>query len=145
MMFQLEREVSNMNYKQFINQVTINSNNERGVVSSFDDEHIVIRYENNEKTYNQETAFSKKFLRFENNILNQIIKNDINKRNIQEMKNQQIINRNEKAARKRNRRILEEYEFISSKNKTLQRLFGKDFLYPPYLEFVKKNRLLINS
>lgn len=35
-----------MNKEQFLNKEIINMNNERGLVVSFDDEHIVIKYEN---------------------------------------------------------------------------------------------------
>ena len=35
-----------MNKEQFLNKEIINKNNERGLAVSFDDEHIVIKYEN---------------------------------------------------------------------------------------------------
>ena len=49
-----------MNKEQFLNKEIINKNNERGLVVSFDDEHIVIKYENEERTYCPDVAFKNK-------------------------------------------------------------------------------------
>src|SRR5574344_1024760 len=62
-----------MNYNDFINQPIFHQNNERGVVASFDEDYIVIKYPSNEKTYKPDVAFRTGFLRFENQELQNVI------------------------------------------------------------------------
>ena len=53
-----------MNNEKFLNQEIINKNNERGLVTFFDDDHIVIKYPNCDKIYCPEIAFKNDFLAF---------------------------------------------------------------------------------
>ena len=132
-----------MNKEQFLNKEIINKNNERGLVVSFDDEHIVIKYENEERTYCPDVAFKNKFLSFLDSTLNILIEEDLNQKEEQRLQHEKEVADNHRKVVNRSKKINELYKKISAKNNTLQSLFGRDFQYPPFIEFEKKYRCYI--
>ena len=132
-----------MNKEQFLNKEIINKNNERGLVVSFDDEHIVIKYKNEERTYCPDIAFKNKFLSFLDNSLNLSIDEDLSIKEELILQHEKEAEANRKIVINRSKKINELYKKISAKNATLQSLFGRDFQYPPLVEFEKKHRCYI--
>ena len=132
-----------MNKEQFLNKEIINKNNEKGLVVFFDDEHIVIKYQTEEKTYFPEVAFKKKFLSFLDSTLNILIEEDLNQKEEQRLQHEKDVADNHRKVVNRSKKINELYKKISAKNNTLQSLFGRDFQYPPFIEFEKKYRCYI--
>ena len=62
-----------------------------------------------------------------------------------EQLHEQVAQNNHKIAINRYKKINEHYKKISRKNRAMQALFGSDFKYPPYVEFVKKYRCYIDN
>ena len=134
-----------MTFNSFINQQVKNINDEVGVVTSIDPEHIVVKYSQVEKTYNTEIVFKNEFLSFLNDELNQLIDDYVNHRVQQEEEKQQLFNDNKEAAIVRQHKVNELYNKISMKYSFMKCLFGSDFIYPPYEEFIRKYKHLIHK
>lgn len=134
-----------MNYKKYINQKIINKNNEIGLVVSFDDEHITIKYLDKKITYNSEVSFKNKYLSFIDSNLQYLIEQNLLSKEDQTLQREKMFEDNNKAVIKRNKAILEQYKKVSLKNKELCSLFGRDFIYPPFIKFKKKYRYLIRE
>ena len=132
-----------MNKEQFLNKEIINKNNEKGLVVFFDDEHIVIKYETEEKTYFPEVAFKTKFLSFLDTTLNFLIEEDLKVKEEDRAQREKQVAENHRKSVVRTKKINELYKKISAKNSALQSLFGRDFQYPPFIEFEKKYRCYI--
>lgn len=132
-----------MNKEQFLNKEIINKNNERGLVVSFDDEHIVIKYENEEITYCPDVAFKNKYLSFLDCSLNLLINEDLSFKEELKFQHEKEAENNRRIVINRSKKINDLYKKISAKNTTLQSLFGRDFQYPPLIEFEKKYRCYI--
>lgn len=130
-----------MDYANFINKEVINKNNEVGIVLMFDDEHIVIKYPSETKTYNPDVAFKTGYITFKNKELKQAISQDVAQKNeiaIRKEKDNQSLLLKKKIARKT-------YSMLLRKAKYLQILFGSDFVYPPLEEFENKYKYLIEE
>ena len=134
-----------MNYNQLINKEVINKNKQKGVVVSCDSQYIVVKYQNEEKTYNSDIAFKSKFITFADDNLNRLIEGDLSNKEKAENYNQELIEAIHKSVVTKNKRILDYYDKISEKNGVLQVLFGGDFLYPPYINFIKKYYHIIGN
>ena len=132
-----------MNKEQFLNKEIINKNNEKGLVVFFDDDHIIIKYQTEEKTYFPEVAFKNKFLSFLDSALNILIGEDLNQKEEQRLQREKEVADNHRKVVNRSKKINELYKKISAKNNALQSLFGRDFQYPPFIEFEKKYRCYI--
>ena len=124
-----------MNKEQFLNKEIINKNNEKGLVVFFDDDHIIIKYQTEEKTYFPEVAFKNKFLSFLDSALNILIEEDLNQKEEQRLQREKEVADNHRKVVNRSKKINELYKKISAKNNALQSLFGRDFQYPPFIEF----------
>ena len=134
-----------MDYTLFINKEIINKNNIKGIVISFDKEHIVIRYESDEKTYNPDIAFKSKFLSFVDDSLNTLIEENLFNKEQEQIQKEVTAKDNRRKAVNRTKKVREMYTKLERKNRMMMSLFGRDFLYPPYIEFKKKYIGLINS
>ena len=134
-----------MNYNQLINKEVINKNNQKGVVVSCDSQYIVVKYQNEEKTYNPDIAFKSKFITFTDDNLNRLIEGDLSDKAKVDNYNQELIETIHKSVVTKNKKILDYYDKISEKNGVLQVLFGGDFLYPPYINFLKKYYRVIGN
>ena len=132
-----------MNKEQFLNKEVINKNNERGLVISFDDEYIVIKYENKEITYCPDIAFKNKFLSFLDCSLNLLIDEDLSIKEELKLRREKEEEDNRRIFINRLKKVNELYKKISAKNAVLQSLFGRDFKYPPLIKFEKKYRCYI--
>ena len=134
-----------MNYNQLINKEVINKNNQKGVVVSINPQYLVVKYQNEEKTYNPDIAFKSKFITFTDDNLNRLIEGDLSDKAKADNYNQELIEAIHKSVITKNKRILDYFDKISEKNGVLQVLFGGDFLYPPYTNFIKKYYHIIGN
>ena len=96
-----------MNKEQFLNKEIINKNNERGLVVSFDDKHIVIKYENEERTYCPDIAFKNKFLSFLDNSLNLSFYEDLSIKEELKLQHEKEAEANRKIVINRSKKIKE--------------------------------------
>ena len=132
-----------MNKEQFINKEIVNANNEVGIVTSFDDTFVTVKYQKEQKSYRIDLAFKNKFLSFKDNSLNILIENEIKTKDEIKDKQEKQIEENRVNHAAKFKKVNEIYDELDRKNDVLKALFGSDFLYPPYVEFVNKNRNLI--
>ena len=133
-----------MNNEQFINQEVININNESGIVISFDDDYVVVKYNNTEKTYSRDIVFSNKYLAFKEQSLNQMIQEDLLLKEKTKKQQEEQFSKNRETIIDRRNRINNIYKKLLHKNEIMKLLFGNDFLYPPYVEYIKKYKHYIN-
>ena len=127
-----------MEYSKFINEQIVNANNETGVVTFFDETNIAVSYLKEEKKYDQNIAFKNKFLRFVDQSLQALIDQEIENKNSLEAKQKAEELHNEQIMSVRRDKVNEYYKVIAVKNSQMQCLFGRDFIYPPYQEFMQK-------
>lgn len=128
-----------------INQEVLNSNGEKGIVISFDEEHIVIKYPNKEVTYVTDIILKNEFITFINPQLNKLVEEYKNSKEEEKQNKQVIKDKNEENVIELRKRINEMYKKLYYKNKMMKALFGHDFLYPPYIEFKKKYKNVITE
>ena len=133
-----------MNYNDFLNKQVANKNKQVGVVLSFDNEHIIVKYPNDEKTYHPDIAFKTGFLTFKNKSLKRIIDQDLLDKDIATKKKEEELAENCRKYLIRRNKVNETYKRMYIKNRMLLALFGKDFIYPPMKEFEKKYKHLID-
>lgn len=129
-----------MDKQHFMNKEIINKNNEKGIVVSFDDTYIVIKYQNEEKTYNPNIAFKNGFLSFIDKDLNNLLMEDVKNEEDKKIKEEELAVNNRKKTVARIKKLREVYWDLSFKNRRLKKLFGSDFVYPPLVEFIKKHK-----
>lgn len=134
-----------MNYESLIDEQIMNKNGQVGVIASFSEERITVRFGNEEKTYDTRIAFKNGFLSFPNKELNNTFLMYINLLDRKEAKLKQDIDKNRKDYLKKREMVNEAYRRLYRKNEVLLFLFGKDFVYPPFKRFVKKYYLLIEK
>ena len=134
-----------MNREQFVNKEIVNKDNQKGIVVSFDENLLVVRYEKEQKTYSPDIAFKSKYLSFLDEGLNKLIDEYISNKEQEESEKEQTRIRNHSLAIARNKRVSEGYAKLSAKNDVLHHLFGKDFEYPPFVKFMKQYRHLISD
>lgn len=134
-----------MDYLKFINKRVTNKYGEEGIVMSFDKDYLLIRYEEGEKKYQTETVLKNKFLSFIDDDLNKEIDIYLLDKEQQDALSNEDIKKNHKIAIERNKKVNEHFLKLEKKNKEMKMLFGKDFLYPPYVEFLKKYKGLIRK
>ena len=128
-----------IDFKEYLNAEVINIDNVKGSVVLIDEHYVSIRYSDKTKKYNTEVTFRNNYLRFIDEKLNGVIKLFL--REIDEQK------QSEETAKKKHRdkvvKMTLHYRKLALKNERMKRIFGMDFIYPPYQDFVNKNRDLI--
>ena len=134
-----------MDYSIFIGKEVINKKGMSGVVVLFDKEYIIVKYEKEEKTYHVDVAFGSGFLSFKDRSLNDAIGANLKQREIAKSENKELTQKNHKIAVERKKKVTALYKKLNTKNEQLKFLFGDDFIYPPYVEFKKKYKYLINE
>ena len=134
-----------MNREQFLNHEVINKNNQKGIVISFNERYIVIRYQDGDKTYNPDLAFKNGFLSFVGNNLNSLISNDLQSKDNAKAQKEKAIQKTKKEAIQRVKWINDRYQKLMKKWRYLKELFGSDFIYPPLEEFKKQYGPYINK
>lgn len=127
-----------MDYQLFINQQVNDYKGESGYVVSFDKDHIVVQQNGELITYNPDIAFKKKALVFVDNEFNDLVNKDMNDRDNALVLYQQKMDKINKEAIKRNKMASDKYIELEKKEKALKRLFGQDFVYPPFALLKKK-------
>ena len=131
-------------FQKYINQKVLNLNNEEGIVTSMDDNYVVVKYKDESKTYKCEITF-KEFLKFMDSSLNEEIQKFLNeKEKITKQKEKQHADI-EKFHKDRTKMVNKCYMELLKKVKCLKQLFGSDFVYPPLKEFEKKYKYFINK
>ena len=134
-----------LNYLDFINKEVTNANNESGVVTSFDKDNITVSYPNGTKTYKQALAFKNNFLKFKDENLNSLINLDQSNLKLETKKKEDLLNKAQDDYKNRSKVINRRYKELKQKQYMLQQLFGFDFKYPPFKEFVKKYKHIIQD
>jgi hypothetical protein len=127
-----------MNYNQFINQEVINSNNETGIVIRFDDEHITIKYQNGEKTYNRYIAFKNKFLMFKTDFLNKEIDEDLLLKDLIDEEQKKLEQLKQEKYKNKVQKVKNCFNKYYYKEKALKNLFGSDYEYKPFADYKKR-------
>lgn len=127
-----------MNYEQFVNQQVTNYKGQTGTIISFNKERVFVRYDDIETSYNPDVAFKNKALIFVKDELNNLINSDIKERDQASIAYQQKIDKIHQEAVKRNKMASDKYIELEKKEMLLKRLFGSDFIYPPFAELKKK-------
>ena len=125
-------------YNQFINQEVINKNGDKGIVVGLTDERITIDFSTGQEMYKPDIAFKSSFIKFVDETMNSEMMKIINNDKEEEIKHQAVIDKINRDAIKRNKRASEMYIELEKKDKALKRLFGGDFVYPPFERFKKK-------
>ena len=126
------------NYSQFIDKEIITKNGAKGLVADLTDERITIKFPTGQEMYKPDVAFKSSYIKFINESLNSQMVKIINNDDEEKIKHQAVIDKINKEAQKRNKRACEMYIELEKKDKALKRLFGRDFIYPPFEMFKKK-------
>jgi len=132
-----------VNYNAFIGSKIINKNGEQGEVVSFTKDRIVIAYLGGEKTYNPEVAIRNGFLSFVDEELSRLYNEELNNKDIVKKEQEEIARKIDAERPIKIQRVNKLNQQYIEKIRVLQALFGDDFIYPPYVEFIKKYKELI--
>ncbi len=119
--------------------------NEEGVVTSFDETYIIVKFISEEKKYRWDVAFISKSLSFIDKELNKTIYVELLRREGIRNAKEDALKEIKKEAIAKVKHINELYEKLSLKNEMMKCLFGSDFLYPPYVNFKKKYKGMITE
>ena len=131
-----------MDYQSFIGKEVTNKNGDQGIVISFTSERITIRFNDKEDIYNPQVAFANKYLSFKEDLLNAEADKEFVVKAKEKEAAKEAVHKNSIIWHKRVNKI---YKELDLKNRYLKKLFGKDFIYPPYEEFKKKYRFIIDK
>lgn len=123
-----------MNFNKFINQTITNSRGEQGVITSINDEHVIVRYGENDKKYQTKICFQS-FLKFDDDKLQQEISKFIEEINQMEKdKNQSIIKASDDAINYQ-KQLFEELEKYNTKEWYFHHFFGPEYEYKPKKQY----------
>lgn len=130
-----------MNNNIFLNARVKNKDNQIGTIVSIDNQYIVVQYDDQTKTYSKEFVLKNNLFEFENDDLNEFIKQE------QDNKKELLIKeqKEKKEIKDYRNKIINRYKYLKEKNDILKKLFGIDFEYPPFIEFMKKHKYLIDK
>ena len=134
-----------LNYQEFLKAQIINKNGETGEVVSFDEDRITIRYQEGEKVYNPEVAMRNGFLSFVDERLKRQYSDELAYKDKMKKQREELIRKidaDRPIKIKRVNKINKQYE---EKMRVLWGLFGRDFVYPPYVKFLKNYKDLITK
>lgn len=131
-----------MDYQKYIGKEIVNKDNLVGVVVSFDEERITVKFGDIEKCFSSKVVFSKHFLTFKDDTFNKEMDEEFIEKDKQVLKSQEDAH---KVAIIRHKRVNQIYKKLEQKNKVLMKLFGSDFIYPPYKEFKKQYKLILDK
>ena len=123
-----------MNFNIFINQTITNSRGEQGVITSINDEYVIVRYGENDKKYQTKICFQS-FLKFDDAELQQEISKFIEEINQMEKdKNQSIIKASDDAINYQ-KQLYEELEKYNTKEWYFHHFFGPEYEYKPKKQY----------
>ena len=134
-----------MDFNIFLNQQITNKKGDFGIVISFSNEEIVVRYACGDKSYNPQIAFKNNYLSFKSDTLNVEITSWIKENTKKQDEEKKEIEHNNELAVKKYKTINTIYKELSKKNRVMQSLFGSDFKYPPFEEFCRVYKLQIDK
>ncbi len=134
-----------INYHDFLNQRIISKNGEVGIVTSFDEDRIVVMYQAGAKAYRSEVAFKTGFLSFQSETLKREIDLDLLAKERAAKKKEEEIAENHRKYLARRKEANEIYKATWQKNRVLLSLFGADFVYPPLKEIEKRYGNLLDK
>lgn len=134
-----------MNKEQFLNKEVINSDGQKGIVTSFDGTFVSVKYENIEKSYRFDLAFKNKFLSFVDDALNSIIEEELLKKYKKEAEHEKELQKVHDDVLEKINRVNKLHDELEKKNDIMLGLFGRDFKYPPYVKFMKKYKLFVKT
>ena len=134
-----------VNYSEFINQRIINKNGESGEVVFFSEDHITVRYPTGEKTYNPEVAMKNGFLLFADEKYQQLYNDELENKEMLKKNREEVVRKIDADRPTKIKRVNKLNEQYEQKIRILRGLFGSDFVYPPYVEFLKKYKELITK
>ncbi len=123
---------------ELINKEVINKNNEKGIVKSIDEKHVVVNFNGVEKTFSTPLTFKNGFLKFVNDEDNELISLYLEEIDKNIAKSKEAKDKQDSETLQRNKRAYDMFVYLSSKHKFLKKIFGNDFIYPPLEEFKKK-------
>lgn len=126
------------NYSQFIDKEIITKNGNKGLVVDLTDERITIKFPTAQEMYKPDVAFKSSYIKFINESLHSQMMKIINNDDEEKEKHQAVIDKINKEAQKRNKRASQLFLELEKKDKDLKRLFGRDFIYPPFEQFKKR-------
>lgn len=126
------------NFNQFINKEIVNSSGDRGSVVALTDERITIEFTNERKIFKPDLAFKSLSIKFVDETLNNEMMTIINGEQEKQENQQLAIKKINQETIKRNKRACDRYYELYTKEHFLKKLFGRDFVYPPFTEFKKK-------
>ena len=132
-----------MNYNKYLNQKIINKNGEEGIITTFNENYLVIKYKDGEKTYSPDVAIKNMFIFFLDKELQKEINDNIKRKEDETHRKQREFEDNHKRAVALSKKVNTEYQELIDKCYVLQQLFGKDFVYPPYVRFVKRYKYIL--
>ena len=123
-----------MDFNKFINQTIINSRGEQGVITSINNEHVIVRYGENDKKYQTKICFQS-FLKFDDDKLQQEISKFIEEINQMEKdRNQSIIKASDDAINYQ-KQLFEELEKYNTKEWYFHHFFGPEYEYKPKKQY----------
>lgn len=123
-----------MDFNKFINQTIINSRGEQGVITSINNEYVIVRYGENDKKYQTKICFQS-FLKFDDDKLQQEISKFIEEINQMEKdKNQSIIKASDEAINYQ-KQLFEELEKYNTKEWYFHHFFGPEYEYKPKKQY----------
>lgn len=131
-----------MDYQKYIGQKILNKSKQEGIVTAFVEERITVNFNGEEKVFNPKVAFTNHFLSFTNDKFNHEMDDEYIEKEKSVIKNQEKAH---EIAITRHKRVNQIYKKLEKKNKVLKRLFGSDFVYPPFEEFKKQYRLILDK
>lgn len=129
-----------MEFGRFINQTIVNKNNEIGQVVSFEKERITVKFVDRKVIYNPQIAFSNHFLSFVDDDLNQLVEFEYIKKPQEEEKQQEM---NHRFIVERHKKVRARYIELQKKAYILRKLFGPDYVYPPFEELKRVYKYVI--
>ena len=129
-----------MRSENYIKEKVINKKGETGSLLSVDDEHVVVAYGDKEITYSTKVAFLNKFLSFVDPLLNRLMEEELNDKEREIKEKEDRLEKCRKDAIDITNRINEDYKKVAKKNNIMCFLFGGDFEYTPFKDFMKKNK-----
>ena len=134
-----------MNFEKFINQKITTLKNEIGVVTSFDENHIVIDLGTTQKTFKPELAFSSNYLKFQSEELNSLIKEFLSELKEKENEAQIEVQKSHDKHVYLHKKARSFYIYLENKEHYLKKFFGYDFVYPKLEVFKKEYKYYIHQ
>ena len=129
-----------MENQRFLGATVLTKNGQTGVVSAIQEGKATVAFEGVTKTYDIKMAFERGFLRFTDETINHNLEEEMAaaKKKDGEEESRQAAER--AAYVEKYKQANEEFKDLRHKAAVMKKLFGDDFVYPPFVEHVRKYR-----